>query len=135
MAIALVIVPPDEKSTLAKYTSFGLQRTTDYCSHHPSPPYFRRGVADDGDEPDLGLNKLISMLGEKSSSLLEFRLWKLQPDYNRINAHVSLLGCPSAIFREYRMSQKNGHPPCSYFSPHTEKTLESTIICWLGRPC
>jgi hypothetical protein len=57
MAIALVTVPPDEKS-LAKYTSFGLQRTADYCSHHPSPPYFRRGVADDGDEPDLGPNRL-----------------------------------------------------------------------------
>jgi hypothetical protein len=74
---------------------------TGYGSHHPSSD-LERGAIDDGVELVLGPNKLVSKLGEKSSSSSEFHLRKLRLDDNRINSHMFLLGCLSAVIRGNR---------------------------------
>jgi hypothetical protein len=60
----------------------------------PLPPILDRRATDGGDEPVLGPNNLGSSC-----------LWKLRlDDKNVLNAHVSLLGSPKAIIREYQTS-------------------------------
>jgi hypothetical protein len=71
----------------------------------PLPPILDRRATDGGDEPILGPNNLVSALGKKLSSSLAVCLWKLRLDDNNVlNAHVSLLGSPKAIIREYQTS-------------------------------
>jgi hypothetical protein len=48
---------------VAKYTWFGLQRTPATALIAPLPNALLRGATDDGDEPVLGPNELVSRLG------------------------------------------------------------------------
>jgi hypothetical protein len=104
MAITLVTVLPEGGIYYGQVYLVCSSEDKSYGSHGPSPPYLERGATDDGDEPVLGPNELNSMLGEKPSLSSVLRLQKLQLDDDCINAHVSLLGCPSAIIWEYWMS-------------------------------
>jgi hypothetical protein len=71
--------------------------------HSPSPFYLKRGGQMMGISQSLDIAGSFSTLGWKSSSLLTFHLRKLWLDSNIVfNAHVSLLGCPSAVIRDYR---------------------------------
>jgi hypothetical protein len=67
MAIALVTVPPERGICYGQVYLVWSSEDNSYGSHRLSPPYLERGATDDGDEPVLGPNKLVYMLGEKSS--------------------------------------------------------------------
>ncbi len=92
LATAITLVPLEGRIYYGQVYWFALQRTPWLHLSSSLPPSVE-GATDDGDEPFIGPNRLISMSSRESSLSLAFCLQKLWLDDNTvINAHVSLLG-------------------------------------------